>query len=131
VDLTFSAEDRAENVRRVAEVAALFADAGTVAIVALVSPFSKDRAYARSIANGVTFAEVFVDCPVSVCERRDPKGHYRQARAGLIGDFTGVSSPYEAPVSPDVHIHTATESIEQATDRLLAWLEESSVIPRK
>lgn len=106
VDLGFGAADRRENIRRVAEVAALFADAGVVAIAALISPFAAERAHARSVHGdrGLPFHEIFVDTPLAECERRDPKGLYARARAGELRDFTGIDSPYEAPAAPDVLI---------------------------
>ena len=101
-DLGFSPEDRAENVRRTAHVARLFADAGVVAIVCLISPYRSDRALAREAHAGLPFLEVFVDTPLDVCEARDPKGLYARARAGEIRDFTGVDAPYEAPEAPEL-----------------------------
>jgi bifunctional enzyme CysN/CysC len=103
-DLGFSDDDRAENMRRVAEVARLFADSGTVALVALISPYRVGRERARALheAAGVPFYEVFVDTPLDVCEGRDPKGLYAMARAGEIADFTGVDGPYEPPEAPDL-----------------------------
>ena len=102
-DLGFSAADRDENVRRVAHVARLFADAGVVAIVPLISPYRKARTFARTLheAAGLGFVEVFVDTPLDVCERRDPKGLYAKARAGEITGMTGIDDPYEPPLSPD------------------------------
>jgi bifunctional enzyme CysN/CysC len=103
-DLGFSADDRAENVRRVGEVARLFADAGVVALVPLISPYRAGRDHARALheAAGLVFLEVFVDTPIEVCEQRDPKGLYAQARAGKITGFTGIDDPYEAPRRPDL-----------------------------
>lgn len=103
-DLGFSAADRAENVRRVGHVARLFADAGVVALVPLISPYRADRDLVRALhaEAGVPFIEVFVDTPIELCEQRDPKGLYAKARAGEITGFTGIDDPYEAPVAPDV-----------------------------
>jgi bifunctional enzyme CysN/CysC len=103
-DLGFSAEDRSENVRRVAEVARLFADAGVVALVPLISPYRTDRDRARAAHDvaGLTFVEVFVDTPIELCEQRDPKGLYAKARAGEITGFTGIDDPYEAPLAPEI-----------------------------
>src|SRR5262249_27710215 len=103
-DLGFGADDRAENVRRVGEVARLFADAGVVALVPLISPYRAGRDHARALheAAGLPFFEVFVDTPIEICEQRDPKGLYAQARAGKITGFTGVDDPYEPPVAPDL-----------------------------
>jgi bifunctional enzyme CysN/CysC len=122
-DLGFSDADRAENVRRTAHVARLLADAGSVAIVSLVSPFAADRAQARALveAEGLPFLEVWVSTPVEECERRDPKGLYAQARAGQVKGFTGVDGPYEAPASPDLELG-AELNVEQAAARLLALL---------
>jgi len=108
-DLGFSAEDRDENVRRVAEVARLMADAGVVALVPLVSPYrvARDNARALSEAAGVRFIEVFVDTPIEICEQRDPKGLYAKARAGEITGFTGIDDPYEAPINADLRLTPA------------------------
>lgn len=108
-DLGFSADDRAENVRRVGEVARLFADAGVVALVPVISPYAVDRDRVRSIHQlaGLPFLEVFVDTPLEVCEARDPKGLYAKARAGEITGFTGIDDPYEAPSSPELRLTPA------------------------
>jgi bifunctional enzyme CysN/CysC len=105
-DLGFSAADRSENIRRIGEVARLFADAGVIALVPVISPYRADRARARAIheAVGLPFLEVFVDTPLAVCEARDPKGLYAKARAGEITGFTGVDDPYEAPERPDLRL---------------------------
>jgi bifunctional enzyme CysN/CysC len=105
-DLGFSADDRAENIRRVGEVARLFADAGVVALVPVISPYRVDRDRARQVheAAGLRFVEVFVDTPLDVCESRDPKGLYAKARAGEITGFTGIDDPYEAPAHPDLRL---------------------------
>jgi bifunctional enzyme CysN/CysC len=105
-DLGFSAGDRSENIRRVGEVARLFADAGVVALVPVISPYRADRAAARAIHDGVglRFVEVFVDTPLEVCEARDPKGLYKLARRGEITGFTGIDDPYEAPAQPDLRL---------------------------
>ena len=108
-DLGFSAADRTENIRRVGEVARLFADAGVVALVPVISPYRADRERARAIheAAGLPFVEVFVDTPIEVCEARDPKGLYAKARAGEIPGFTGIDDPYEAPDAPDLRLTPA------------------------
>ncbi|MEI6246113.1 MAG: adenylyl-sulfate kinase, partial [Acidobacteriota bacterium] len=120
-DLGFSPEDRRENIRRIAEVAKLFAETGVIAITAFISPYAVDRQRARdaAAAAGIPFIEVFVDADVSVCEARDAKGLYRKARAGEIADFTGVSAPYEAPASPELVIRTADCSVAQGVAQLV------------
>jgi adenylyl-sulfate kinase len=122
-DLGFSVEDRAENVRRTAEVAALMADAGVVALVSLVSPVRADRAVARAAheRRSLRFLEAWVSTPLEECERRDPKGLYARARAGEIPDFTGIGQPYEEPESPDLEIAFG-EPLEGTVDRVLAAL---------
>jgi adenylyl-sulfate kinase len=122
-DLGFSVEDRAENVRRTAEVAALMADAGVVALVSLVSPVRADRAAARAAheRRGLAFVEAWVSTPLEECERRDPKGLYARARAGEIPDFTGIGQPYEEPESPDLEIAPG-DPLESAVERVLAAL---------
>jgi adenylyl-sulfate kinase len=122
-DLGFSREDRAENVRRVAEVAALLAHAGIICIAALISPFAADRATARRIVTrraGVSFVEVFVDAPLDCCRDRDPKGLYRDARLGKVSRLTGVSDPYEAPVSPELQVRTDVMSVDACADLVCA-----------
>jgi len=124
-DLGFSPADRSENIRRVGEVARLFADAGTIALVPVISPYIKDRARARAIHShaDLVFHEVFVDTPLEVCESRDPKGLYKLARAGEITGFTGIDDPYEAPVSPELVLSTATTSVQEACRSVLEMLE--------
>src|SRR5215212_3643446 len=122
-DLCFSAEDRTENVRRTAEVAALMADAGVTALASLVSPFRADREAAREVhaTRGLRFLEVWVSTPLEECEKRDTKGLYAKARAGEIPDFTGVDQPYEEPESPDLEVAFG-EPLEAAAERVLALL---------
>ena len=126
-DLNFSAKDRHENVRRVAEVARLFADAGLVALVPLISPYREDRENAREIHDqfGLRFFEVFVDTPIEVCEERDPKGLYKKARAGEIKDFTGIDDPYETPNDPDLILTPANGLPEDGAKLVLQLLEMS------
>jgi adenylyl-sulfate kinase len=120
-DLGFSAEDRAENIRRIAQVACLLADAGAVALVALVSPYAAARAQAREIheEEGLPFIEVYVATPLAECERRDPKGLYARARAGTLPGFTGVDDPYEPPVAPELRV-SGSESVLLAARAALA-----------
>ncbi len=112
-DLGFAAIDREENIRRIAEVARLFVDAGVVTVVAFISPFRQDRDRARALFAQGEFIEVFVDCPLEECARRDPKGLYHKAREGIIRDFTGITSPYEAPLAPEVHLRTDRQPLEE------------------
>ncbi|NOY74780.1 MAG: adenylyl-sulfate kinase [Kiritimatiellaeota bacterium] len=118
-DLGFSSEDRDENIRRVGEVAALFADAGMVAIAAFISPFAKARTSAAEATPEERFFEVYLDAPLEVCERRDPKGLYKKARNGEIADFTGITSPYEAPSNPAFRIDTSKISVREAVAMIL------------
>ncbi len=120
--LTFSAEDRVENIRRTAEVAKLLAEAGLIAVCSLVSPFSKQRQEARQRCEsaGIAFLEVFVNAPLSVCELRDPRGLYRKARAGEIQQFTGIASPYECPEKPDLELRTDLKPVEECLGELTA-----------
>ena len=126
-DLGFSDADREENIRRIAELGRLFVDAGLIVITAFISPFRADRALARQIIGENAFIEVFVDTPLSECERRDPKGLYGKARAGLIKNFTGIDSVYEAPVAPDVLVNTLESSLDQAVEQILAYLDQHFV----
>ncbi len=121
-DLGFSHADRTENIRRIAEVARLMADAGVVVIVAFISPYRDDRQRARTIANegGFDFVEIFVDTPLEVCEARDPKGLYRKARTGEITDFTGVTAPYERPIDPEIVVQPACQSIDESVGQIVA-----------
>jgi adenylyl-sulfate kinase len=121
-DLGFSPEHRKENIRRVAEVARLFADAGLICIVAFISPYRADRDRARSLLPAGRFVEVYLSAPVEACERRDPKGLYAKARAGLIKDFTGVSAPYEAPVKPELELRTDELTVEECVSALVSRL---------
>ena len=121
-DLGFAQRERTENIRRVGEVAALFADAGLVCISAFISPYRADRATARVAAKG-RFHEVYLDADLATCERRDPKGLYRKARAGQIADFTGVSAPYEEPVAPDLVLRTAETDVEASLAVAIAYVE--------
>jgi len=129
-DLGFSAADRAENVRRTAEVAALMAEAGVIALASLVSPYRADRTAARAAheRRGLAFLEAWVSTPLAECERRDPKGLYARARAGEIPDFTGIGHPYEAPESPELEIAPG-EPLEHAVDRVLDALRATAARP--
>lgn len=122
-DLGFSDADRQENIRRVAEVARLFVDAGILVITAFISPFQRDREMARELIGEDAFIEVFIDTPLAECERRDPKGLYGKARAGLIMNFTGIDSAYEEPEHPAIRINTQEDDLPTAVNRILSYLE--------
>jgi len=122
-NLTFSPEDRKENIRRIGEVANLMVDAGLVVLAAFVSPYKDDREMIKNTVEGVNFVEIFVDTPIEECERRDVKGLYAKARKGLIKDFTGVNAPYEAPENPDVTIDTTQVSVDGAVEIILKKIE--------
>jgi bifunctional enzyme CysN/CysC len=126
-DLGFSAADRSENIRRVGEVARLMADAGLVVLVPVISPYAadRDRVRAAHAAAGLEFVEVFVDTPLEVCEQRDPKGLYVKARTGKIRDFTGVSSPYEAPENPELNLDTSLLSVQESVEKIIRYLEST------
>ena len=131
-DLGFSEADRNENIRRIAEVARLFADSSTVAITSFISPYAADRAAARALHAAadppIPFVEVHVDIPVAAAEARDPKGLYKKARAGIIKDFTGVSAPYEAPAAPEIRVETDKVGVEEAVALIVAYLEERGLV---
>jgi bifunctional enzyme CysN/CysC len=122
-DLGFSAEDRAENIRRVGELAALFADAGFIVITAFISPYRAERERAR-LAVGEAFHEIYIAADLATCERRDPKGLYSRARAGTIDNFTGISAPYEAPEAAELIVDTAKLSVEKSLARLVEYVEK-------
>lgn len=125
-DLGFSDEDRAENIRRIGEMVNLFTDAGIISLTAFISPFRSDRHKVRTIVGADRFIEVFVDCPIEECIRRDPKGIYAKALKGEIKDFTGISSPYESPENPDILIKADQEDFNDAADRIISILNERS-----
>ena len=129
-DLGFSPKDRTENIRRIGEVAKLFTDAGVINVTAFISPYRADRDSVRALMAEGDFIEVLVDCPVEVCERRDVKGLYKKARAGEIPEFTGISAPYEAPLSPELTVHTDRHSEEECLAQLLEFLETKGYVPR-
>ncbi|OAA61150.1 Adenylylsulfate kinase [Niveomyces insectorum RCEF 264] len=136
-DLGFSEKDRNENIRRIAEVAKLFADSSTVAITSFISPYRADRQVARELHtqasqsgdDALEFIEVYVDIPIEVAEQRDPKGLYKKARAGEIKDFTGISAPYEAPLAPEITIRTHEQSVEQCVAQIVSYLQERGLVP--
>ena len=124
-DLGFSDEDRTENIRRVGEVARLLADTGMIVLAAFVSPFKKDRDKVRMAMSPGRFIEIFVDSPFEVCEKRDSKGLYKKARSGLILNFTGISSRYEPPLSPEIHLKTDKETINSSVNKVLDYFQSS------
>ncbi len=128
-DLGFSQEDRQENIRRISEVAKLFADAAVVTLTAFISPYRDDRFKARKIAPEGRFFEVFVDTPLDECKKRDPKGHYKKAEEGIIKNFTGVNAPYEPPDIPELRITTMGSTPEESADQVIAFLEEQGILP--
>ncbi len=128
-DLGFTDADRVENIRRVAEVARLMADAGLIVITAFISPFRSERALARSRMDGIAFVEVHVDTPLAVAEQRDPKGLYAKARRGELPHFTGVDSPYEAPEAPELRIDAGRVAANEAAEQVLAWLRGRGIVP--
>lgn len=121
-DLSFSPEARKENIRRIAEVSKLFVDAGVIVLAAFIAPFQSDRDNAKMVVGKESFLEVFVDCPLEVCEERDVKGMYKKARAGIIKNFTGLDSPYEKPINPDLILKTAEGEVNEMTARLVQWV---------
>jgi len=129
-DLGFSPEDRNENIRRIGEVAKLFTTAGVINVTAFISPYRADRDQARRLMAAGEFIEVYVDCSLAECERRDPKGHYKKARAGEIGEFTGVSAPYEPPTHPEITVHTDRGSEAECVGQILSYLEAHGYVPR-
>jgi len=133
-DLGFSPEDRKENVRRVSEVAKLFAEAGAIVICGLISPYKEDRRYAREIHYNASlpFLEVFIDAPLKVVQERDPKGLYKKVAEGKIKNFTGVDAPYEVPEAPEVHIQTAETSVSEAANIIMRKLDAVGInLPRR
>jgi len=128
-NLGFSPEDRAENIRRVGEVAALFADAGLITITSFISPYRADRKRARAAAKD-RFHEIYIHAELDTCERRDPKGLYKRARRGEIPEFTGVSAPYEAPEAPELAVDTDSLSVEESVARIVGYVEKNFVITR-
>jgi len=129
-DLGFSEEDRKENIRRISEVAKLMSDSGLIVITAFISPFIEERQKAKEII-GDGFCEVYVEAPLDVCEERDPKGIYKRVRAGKIKNFTGISSPYEAPLAPDLNINTSNLSVTESSNKIINFMIEKSWITIK
>ena len=127
-DLGFSPADREENIRRIGEVAKLFAESGTIAITSFISPYRKDRDKNRALLKEGEFIEIFVKASLAVCEERDPKGLYKKARAGIIPEFTGISAPYEEPLNPELVIETDKLSVEESAQTIIDYLTEKGII---
>ena len=127
-DLGFSPRDRQENIRRVGEVAKLFADAGFICITAFISPYRADRAVARRLMTGAKFFEVYINAPLAVCEARDPKGLYAKARKRRLKNFTGISAPYEPPLNPEIELRTDRLTVADAVGRILRYLRKTGVV---
>ena len=127
-DLGFSVEDRVENIRRISEVSKLMLEAGVITLTAFISPFREDRAKARNVFPHGDFLEIYCDCPIEICEERDVKGLYARARAGEVKEFTGISSPYEAPEKPELVVNTGTDSLEDCVKHVLDLLSERGVL---
>ncbi|WP_316572585.1 adenylyl-sulfate kinase [Neobacillus sp. YIM B06451] len=126
--LGFSKEDRIENIRRIGEVSRLFVDSGLVVLTAFISPFREDRSRVRELFEPGEFIEVFANCPLEVCEKRDVKGLYKKARRGEIREFTGIDSPYEVPFAPELSIDTSGASVEECARRVIRYLQNNGLI---
>lgn len=126
-DLGFSPDDRTENIRRIGEMAKLFIEAGVITLTAFISPFQSDRQKVRELV-GIDFIEIYVRCPIEVCEERDVKGLYKKARSGAIPEFTGISSPYEEPVKPDLTIDTAGRTVDECVVELKNFLVKAGIV---
>lgn len=127
-DLGFSAGDRVENIRRVGEMSKLFIEAGVIALTAFISPFRADRDRVRALVAPGDFVEIHCHCPLEICEQRDVKGLYAKARQGLIAEFTGISSPYEAPLQPELTIDTGNQSLDTCVAQVLEYLQQRGVV---
>lgn len=130
-DLGFSDRDRSENIRRIGEVCNLFYDSGLIVITAFISPFIKDREFVRFSLPENGFIEIFVDCPLEVCEKRDPKGLYTKARRGEIIEFTGITSPYQPPISPEIMLKSAEISVEECVEQVIKYLEDNKKLGKQ
>ncbi|MBI5207745.1 MAG: adenylyl-sulfate kinase [Candidatus Firestonebacteria bacterium] len=127
-NLGFSKEDRSENIRRIGEVAKLFVETGVLTITAFISPYRTDRDNVRSMLKNSEFIEIYVKCPLSELERRDPKGFYKKAKEGLIKEFTGISAPYEAPLNPEIVLDTSKSSMEECVKTILYYLNRFKIV---
>ncbi len=127
-DLTFSANDRTENIRRIGQVAKLFLESGVIVLTAFISPFRSDRLLVRNMAQHGDFIEIYCNSPIEVCEQRDVKGLYEKARKGEVKEFTGISSPYEEPFKPELTVQTGASTLESCTNDILCLLKERNII---
>lgn len=127
-DLSFTPEDRKENIRRIGEVTKLFVDVGIIIFTAFISPYKKDREAVRQLFKKGEFIEVYVKCPLEECERRDPKGWYRKAKMGEIPNYTGISAPYEAPENPELVLRTDRNDINRCVDEVISYLKKTNII---
>lgn len=127
-DLGFSDRDRVENIRRISELCKLFIDSGSIVLAAFISPFRTDRAFARSLLGNDEFIEIFVDTPLSICEKRDPKKLYKKARRGEIHEFTGIDSDYQSPSSPEITLYTEKETVEDCVEKILNYLSTNNYL---
>lgn len=127
-DLGFSDADRVENIRRIGEMAKLFADAGLIVMSAFISPFRSDRKMVRDLVEDKEFVEVYISTPLTTCEERDPKGLYKKARSGQIKNFTGIDSEYEVPESAEVMLNTAELDVNECVDRVITYLKQNEII---
>ena len=130
-DLGFNEESRIENIRRIGEVSKLFLDSGIIVLTAFISPFKSDRALARSLVEKEQFIEVFIDSSLETCEKRDPKGMYLKARSGEISNFTGISSPYEAPEHPEIHVVNNQITLDDASNQIIQYLIKKEYIKKE
>jgi adenylyl-sulfate kinase len=129
-DLGFSMAERTENIRRLGEVARLFVDAGLIVLTAFISPLQVDRERARQSIPPGRFIEIYLECPLEICEQRDPKGLYQKARQGLIPDFTGISSPYEPPLHPELVLYSGEEPTETCTQKVIEYLLQNKILTK-
>tara|TARA_B100001057_G_C22865261_1_gene956208 strand:- start:4810 stop:5412 length:603 start_codon:yes stop_codon:yes gene_type:complete len=127
-DLSFDEKSRVENIRRIGEVSKLFNDAGIIALTAFISPFKSDRSLVRDLFEKGNFLEVFIDSDLDICEKRDPKGMYKKARKGEIKNFTGISSPYEKPENPEIHVLNNNSTLDEVSDQIIKFLVENKYI---
>jgi adenylylsulfate kinase len=128
--LSFRPEDRAENIRRIGEMVKLFVDAGIIVLTAFISPYRKDRRMVRSLFEYGQFLEIYVDCPVEECAKRDKKGIYEKAKAGIIKNFTGISAPYEPPYTPELVIESQKENARTSVTKVIELMEEYKIVQK-